>query len=322
MKENEIRPKKLLEKYIKLSSQDAKEYFNDDVREDINCVACGIDDNAFAFEKYNFKYALCNSCGTLFLNPRPSIKSFELFYQNSKSSKYWAETFFPNVAEIRREKIFLPRAESLTSLCEDINLKVNKIIDVGAGYGIFLDEWKKINPQSETIAVEPMSSLAAECRKKGIKVIEAIAEKVTDLTNPADIVVCFEVLEHIHKPIEFINVLKKMVKPGGYVFISTLCIDGFDLQILWDKSTQISPPHHINFLSIEGFKILFERAGLTNVTIKTPGKLDVDIVKKYLNSNLDENHRFIKALVKKNNFQNFLSENQMSSHAWVIGKKT
>ena len=65
MKENEIRPKKLLEKYIKLSSQDAKEYFNDDVREDINCVACGIDDNAFAFEKYNFKYALCNSCGTL-----------------------------------------------------------------------------------------------------------------------------------------------------------------------------------------------------------------------------------------------------------------
>ena len=56
MKEYEIRPQELLAKYIELSVQDAENYFSNDVREDIPCVACGSDKNSFAFEKYNFKY--------------------------------------------------------------------------------------------------------------------------------------------------------------------------------------------------------------------------------------------------------------------------
>ena len=70
-----------------------------------------------------------------------------------------------------------------------------------------------------------------------------------------------------------------MTRTGGYLFISTLCIDGFDLQLLWDNSSQISPPHHINFLSIKGFQLLFERAGISDISITTPGELDVEIVK-------------------------------------------
>ena len=54
--------------------------------------------------------------------------------------------------------------------------------------------------------------------------------------------------------------------------------DGFDLQMLWEKSSQISPPHHINFLSLNGFRSLFNRAGLKNIQLTTPGQLDVDIL--------------------------------------------
>ena len=107
-----------------------------------------------------------------------------------------------------------------------------------------------------------------------------------------------------------------MVKPGGYLFISTLCVDGFDLQVLWDKSSQISPPHHINFHSIKGFEKLFERAGLTDVKISTPGQLDVDIVKNFIMSSDEsvlQNNRFLKSILDSDNksdkFQAFLSNN-------------
>jgi hypothetical protein len=156
--------------------QDAEKYFSNDFRKKLPCVACGSTKTVCDFEKYNFTYDLCSECGTLYQTPRPSIDTFELFYHHSNSSKYWAEVFFPSVAEKRREQIFQPRAERLTTTCKEIDLGVTKIIDVGAGYGIFLDEWKKLNPESEVIAVEPMSSLANECRRKGFSVAEAIAE--------------------------------------------------------------------------------------------------------------------------------------------------
>ena len=83
------------------------------------------------------------------------------------------------------------------------------MIDVGAGYGIFLDEQRKINPESEAIAVEPMSSQANECLKKGFFVVEEIAEQATDLNDFADLAVCFEVLGHMFDPLDFIRGLKK-----------------------------------------------------------------------------------------------------------------
>jgi hypothetical protein len=111
------------------------------------------------------------------------------------------------------------------------------------------------------------------------------------------------------------------------VFISTLSIDGFDLQILWDKSSQISPPHHINFLSVRGFKRLFQRAGLQDVTVSTPGQLDVDIVRNATNRDpaLLGTQRFLRSVLADDEkavaFQRFLTEQRMSSHIWVIGRK-
>ena len=283
MKESEIRPQELMQRYVELSAQDAEVYFSGIAgRIDLPCVACGSIDVAKEFSKNGFAYALCNKCGTLYQTPRPPIEEFESFYKDSESSRYWAEVFFPAVAESRREKIFKPRVERLQSMCNDIGLEVTKLIDIGAGYGIFLDEWRAVKPETELLAVEPSVALANKCRSKSLEVVESIAENVIGYDNYADLVVCFEVLEHVDNPLEFIKVLKKMVRPGGYLFISTLCIDGFDLKMLWEQSSQISPPHHINFNSIKGFEFLFQRAGFRDIQITTPGQLDVDIVKNFI----------------------------------------
>jgi len=328
MKEIDIRPRGLIQKYIELSAKDTDLCFNGKQRRDLPCVSCGSENITKEFSKSGFGYASCNDCGTLYQTPRPPIEEFDAFYKNSKSSHYWAEVFFPSVAEARRGKIFKPRVRKLLELCETTNLSVSKLIDVGAGYGIFLDEWRKVSPNTELIAVEPSASLAKECRHKNLTVVESLAENVAGYDDYADLVVCFEVLEHVDSPLEFIAVLKRMVKPGGYLFISTLCIDGFDLQVLWDKSSQISPPHHINFHSIKGFEKLFERAGLTDVVISTPGQLDVDIVKNFMMSSdgkVLENNRFLQSIIdsddKADKFQTFLASNQLSSHVWILGKK-
>ena len=327
MKEYEIRPEALLNRYRELSARDAENCFGSETRTQMDCVACGQPHASHQFDKHGFAYARCDGCGTLFQNPRPPIAAFESFYRQSESSKYWAEVFFPAVAEVRREKIFRPRVERLAGLCRERGLQVDRLIDVGAGYGIFLDEWRRAHPQVRPIAVEPSSSLAEVCRDKGFEVVEDIVENVKGYDGTADLVTCFEVLEHVYSPLEFVRVLAGLAKPGGYVFISTLGIDGFDLQVLWERSGQISPPHHINFLSGSGFEQLFRRAGLVDVSITTPGQLDVDIVRNAAKQDpaLLEGQRFLQALLDNDDsaaaFQRFLVEQRRSSHVWVIGRK-
>ena len=327
MKEQEIRPRALLERYVALSNEDTEFCFQIDERDEIPCVACGADKQVLEFEKIGFSYARCQQCGSLFQTPRPLLEAFEQFYRESKSSRYWAEVFFPAVAEVRREKIFYPRVQQLADLLENHQFLVNQLVEVGAGYGIFLEEWKKKFPDTECIAVEPSRSLAEVCRSKEFRVIEALAEQVESLNIQSDLVVCFEVLEHVHDPLAFVQALEKMVRPGGYLLISTLSVDGFDLQILGEKSVQISPPHHINFFSVSGFEKLFQRAGLIDIEITTPGRLDVDIVRNQLQSNPDllRDQPFLLSILedemRSDAFQVFLSENQLSSHAWVLGKK-
>ena len=78
---------------------------------------------------------------------------------------------------------------------------------------------------------------------------------------------------------------------------------------------------------MKGFKELFRRAGLVDIQVATPGKLDVDIVRNAAskNPNLLKDNRFLKHMIadesKADAFQKFLADNQLSSHAWVIGKK-
>jgi 2-polyprenyl-3-methyl-5-hydroxy-6-metoxy-1,4-benzoquinol methylase len=328
MKEADIRPEHLHRRYLELSARDAALCFNNVLRLEIPCVACHSFHIEPRFQKSGFGYARCSDCGTLYQSPRPPIEAFESFYRDSVSSRYWAEEFFPAVAEARRASIFRPRVERLLALCAERNISVERLIEVGSGFGIFLEEWRARSPGTELLAIEPSKKMAAVCREKGFSVAEDIVENVKGRDGYADLVVCFEVLEHVYDPLAFIKILGRLVRPGGYVFISTLCVDGFDIQTLWDKSNSISPPHHINFLSIEGFMRAFTLAGLAEMSITTPGKLDVDIVRNaFVNDpGVLKDNRFAQMLVKDPTkaeaFQNFLAVNQLSSHVWVLAKSS
>ena len=327
MKEREIRPQALLDRYLELSLRDAESCFGNVARTPISCVASGEAESSHQIDKFGFSYALCENCGTLFQNPRPDIAAFEAFYRQSESSRYWAEEFFPAVAEVRREKIFRPRVDRLAGMCEEKDLVVTRLVDVGAGYGIFLDEWRRRYPEVSALAVEPSASLSDVCRSAGFDVVEDLVENLTEYDGSADLVTCFEVLEHAYAPLDFVQALTRLVRPDGYVFLSSLGIDGFDLQVLWDQSSQIFPPHHINFMSVKGFECLFQRAGLIDITVQTPGQLDVDIVRNAAEKDpsLLTNQRFIRNLVANTDsataFQRFLVEQRLSSHVWVMGRR-
>jgi len=327
MREEDIRPAELFERYLNLCREDSYRHFHEAEREPLACPACGHPESAPAFEKWGFQYVLCKACETLYQSPRPLRRYFEGFYQGSASALYWADHFFPSVAEARRIHLFRPKVMEVAGLCAKDGFKPISIADIGAGYGIFLEEWKRIHRKMHVVAIEPNPVLAEVCRAKGFDVIESFLED-DFLLDPVDFVTAFEVIEHVHEPFFFLQRIRSLLREGGKMLLTGLTVDGFDIQILWDQSKSISPPHHINFLSVKGVNMLLERAGFRKINVFTPGKLDVDIVGNAYREHPEilNDQKFIRLLLGRGTetgkaFQRFLAEERLSSHCWIWAER-
>lgn len=327
MKESDIRPRELFDRFLRAAEDDVERLFADKTAfEEIPCPACASKAIGTRFVKLGFEYRLCGECGSLYLSPRPGRGQFDRFYRESKAVEFFATSFYRDTEEARRVRLFRPRAEMAAQWAKRLDL-ADTIADVGAGYGTFLEEVTATGAFRRLVAIEPAAKLAAVCRDKGFDVIEEPVEHAGSAAALATFCTSFEVFEHVHDPLAFVRALGNVLRPGGAVLFTTLTISGFDLRELWDRSKSITPPHHVNFCSVAGIERLVARAGLEIVDLSTPGQLDVDIVANMAAE--DETiplSRFARAIIAapestRQQFQAFLQEHRLSSHVRVIARK-
>lgn len=329
IKEEEIRPDELFSKFMDLSAQDAQNFFSKNEFIDVACPACSGSDMADSFEKFGFRYTHCANCGSVCASPRPTPEALLRYYAESESQRFWCEEILKHTGEKRKQSITLPAMERVHNIMKDMVQKEPKrVLDVGAANGTFLLEWKKRHEAAELIAIEPGGEAAQKCRDQGIKVFESFVEDEAERGEAqGDLVTCFEVLEHVQNPERFTKALYNVTAPGGVAIISCLGVDGFDIQLLWEKSRSIMPPYHLNFLSKKGMETIFSTAGFDKVEILTPGRLDVQIVEKSIERGIvPELSRFEKLLLSRGEetlqaFQKFLAEHALSSHVWIVCHK-
>ena len=278
MKELEIRPKELFDRYLELSRMDCT-LMDPKLFVEISCPACGTEERYPQFKKDGYHYVRCSACGSVYCSPRPTDAQLSTLYRESESAIFWAEIFFPAVAEVRREKMFRKKALKLVSVLNEKSLMPSTICDVGAGYGLFLEELQKLLPDVRLSAVEPDPRLADRCREKGFETLEKYVADSGEWSGCFDLVISSEVVEHVFYPLEFLRSIQALVAPGGTALITGLGYEGFDILLLQERSNAISPPHHLNFLSLSGFERVFARAGFNSLEVITPGELDIDIVR-------------------------------------------
>lgn len=102
-----------------------------------------------------------------------------------------------------------------------------RIVDVGCGGGILSESMaragadvKGIDLSRKALRVADLHSLEA-----GVTVdYEEIAAEALAAREPAsfDVVTCMEMLEHVPDPASVVRACATLVKPGGYVFFSTI----------------------------------------------------------------------------------------------------
>lgn len=325
IKEEEIRPRKVFEEYLKLCEQDTQTYFSGVSCVKGSCPACGKEGH-LAFNKHGFSYESCPSCHSLFVNPRPTAESFSKYYTESPSSTFWATTFYKETAEARREKLWKPKARMIRDAMAQYGASDHSVIDIGGGYGLFAEEIRVLLDKPATV-IEPGPSLANVCREKSLPVIEKFLEQVVsnDLPVGPKTFVSFELFEHLHDPAAFLTYLKGLMSKGDLFIFTTLSGAGVDIQALWEDSKSVSPPHHLNFLNPHSVQILLRRIGLEVLEVSTPGKLDIDILVNNVHHIKD---RFWRTFAEsasdtvKAQWQSLIEKSGWSSHMMVACRKS
>lgn len=117
------------------------------------------------------------------------------------------------------------RLDWITAQCA---LAGKQILDVGCGGGILADAMARkggdvLGIDLATKALRVAQLHAIEAQTPNVSYREISAESLAD-QQPAsfDVVTCMEMLEHVPDPASIVHACMRLVRPGGWVFFSTL----------------------------------------------------------------------------------------------------
>lgn len=187
----------------------------------------------------------CSSCKLIYFDP-PYFGDGDFYSTISKHPWYYEENKweYDMAAEIASE------------------LSSTKLLEIGCGNGFFLDKVSSLGMQIQGVDIN--KDAVAFCKKKGLQVE---ATDVFDLTASYDLVVSFEVLEHMDNPKRLFEFLvNKLISPGGYLIIAVPNPSGY----LKDMEMNLldMPPHHNSSWSLATFEYLASQYGLELVDYK------------------------------------------------------
>ena len=107
-------------------------------------------------------------------------------------------------------------------------LQGKQVLDVGCGGGILADAMARKGAQVlgvdlSTKALKVAQLHALEAQTPNIQYREVSAEALAaEQPGTYDVVTCMEMLEHVPDPASVVRACSQLVKPGGWVFFSTL----------------------------------------------------------------------------------------------------
>jgi len=219
----------------------------------VACNVCGASEERLIAVQNSYRVVRCAGCGFVYVNPRPDEATLAGLYlsylpdkmEDPESWRGYMKTVFSNAAsEIAR-----------------LSPKGGRTLDIGCGYGFFLDEMKQKGFAVSGMDVSPTA--VGYAAKRGFDVRLGTLDTVAFEEGAFDVVTMFYVLEHIPDPLKALQQVKRILKPGGLLLLrlphTTPIVKA--LSVLGINNNLYDPPFHLNDFSASSIKTLLSKAG-------------------------------------------------------------
>lgn len=201
------------------------------------------------FKKNGFDYYKCG-CEVIYVNP---VLRNQIFHSNLYNENSYTEVM-KSKANFRLDTLRFKYGLQLIKT----KLKKKRVLDIGCGFGFFLDEARK---QGWDVYG---SEINKECikilNKKNISCINFDEENSIKF----DLITLWTVFEHIINPNNFFAKVSRMLKKNGKILINIPNVNSLSARIMHSECSMFHGHQHLNFYSpktltkflrINGFKI-------------------------------------------------------------------
>lgn len=205
---------------------------------------------------------ICKNCGHHQIYPIPTLLQEKFFYDDNKQEKNLHVN--PSIREIKKkyESDTTRRIEFVSKIIK----KNNKILEVGSGYGLFLEGMKNIGYDITGIEIsKEKRRISKKITQVEVLDVNIVNEKLN--LPKVDVIVLFHVLEHIIEPVTFLKNLKKLLKTNGKIIVEVPNLADHQLKINKKYQEFYWQRAHIHYFKPKIFQKVFEDSGF-NVKIK------------------------------------------------------
>jgi SAM-dependent methyltransferase len=152
----------------------------------------------------------CNYCRLLFVGNRITEDQLARAYTEADTTQYYEE-----VGATTEEKAL----RSIEDLQPLLRCTADpSVLDVGCGYGHFLQALRARHPSIRAIGTELPGDCADFCRSKGLTVFTC---ELKNIPEKISVAVLLDVAEHVPQPNRTFAACFSLLEAGGYIYIHT-----------------------------------------------------------------------------------------------------
>ena len=159
--------------------------------------------------------------------------------------------------------------------------KSGALLDIGRSSGGFLgtmkaNSWKLYGIEMEQSTAERLR-LAT-----GAEVFIGDAMDAPFATDSFDAITCFDVLEHVYNPRDFLSKVREWLKPDGIFYTTLPNIDSWEARLLGTCWYGLELPRHLSHFSPRSLRYVMTSLGFQEIAIATPASSYVERSASYV----------------------------------------
>ena len=203
--------------------------------ETVDCHVCGSDKLTLLAVGEDFEYRTspdsfltvrCQGCGLVYMRHRPHLSELGRIYPADYHAFNFSSKQFGLIYRVRRSL----EAKRLLRACKGLGDQA-KILDVGCGDGFHLQLLRDFGRSTWQVEGIDMSEYAVSAgRKQGLTIHHGTVQDSNLDPGTYDLALMIATIEHLDNPLEVLQSVRQLLKPGGRVVIVTDNTDTLDFK--------------------------------------------------------------------------------------------
>ena len=218
----------------------------------VQCNICSSESTDLLWAKDGFQYVKCKRCGLVYVNPRLTEDEIRRIDEEGFTSR--CDTH-PEPLDFQSYRGFFSRIDKYRL--------TNRLLDVGCFKGHLLVGARQHG--WDVFGTEISESAAQYARMSyGLKVHCGPLHDAAYGSDTLDVVSLFDVIEHPSDPFAYLREIRRILRPGGLLHITTPNFNGVMRTILGKRWT-VFFPWHLYYFSYQTLEKLLINSGLETI---------------------------------------------------------